>query len=99
MITILTVVLTDEEREAMASASWACFSREANRRVGVTLARLLTEGIVVPETDEELAEFVAEQSGVEQVTDTEVRALLALTLADIMEGMFPRLTPDWLEDA
>lgn len=98
MITILRVVMTDEERDAMGNASWACFSRRANRKVGNTLVRLLAEGIVIPESDDELVEFVAQQSGVDEVTDSEARDLLVLRLADIMEGVFPNPEPDWLAD-
>jgi hypothetical protein len=89
MITILTAVFTEDEEEAMRVASWGCSTRFANWKVGNALVRLLTEGIVLPETDEELAEFVAQQSEIEEATNPQARALLALRVAEIAEGVFP----------
>lgn len=94
---IMMVILTDEEREKMALADWGCFTREANRRVGVTLARLLTEGFVMADDFSETAEFVAQQSGVSELTDTEAEGLLWDRMKAFEWGTFPLLLADWKE--
>ena len=85
------VVLTEDERRAMEGAGWACFTPEGDRRVGETLVRLLTEGIIIPDDPDAVAEFVAEQSGVEEVTDTEAVEVLVRRLRAIQAGKFPRM--------
>lgn len=91
---IMMVVLTAEERQAMSETDWGCFTRDANRRVGTTLARLLTEGFVLPSVADDLAEFVAEQSGVEEVADTQAQEILWARLKLMRKGTFPLMLAD-----
>jgi hypothetical protein len=93
MIRITMVVLTEDEKQRLEGASWGCFTREADRAVGRTMVRLLTEGFIVPLSPDDLAEFVAQQSGVEEVADSEARDLLDGRMMLIQEGAFPFLLP------
>jgi hypothetical protein len=87
---ITMVILTPEETNALHNATWACFTPEADRRTGVTIARLLTEGIII-DNPNDLANLIAQQSGVDEITDTECRELIWERLTDIQDGTFPTL--------
>jgi hypothetical protein len=92
---IVMVALSDDEKKMMLDASWACFTREANMKVGACLVQLLTEGFVMPTGDYGLVNMIEKMTGVGEVTDTEAMEVVMWFISDVLDGRMPNMSPDW----
>jgi hypothetical protein len=81
-------------------ADWGAFTRYANQKVASTLISMLDEGIDLALLGDsyKFMDEVERRSGVSEITDTEPRNIVCLTLREVRDGKIPMLRPDWHTD-
>jgi hypothetical protein len=96
----LKATLDATQRWNWRGANWGAFTRRANEKVADVLIAMLEEGIdlALLKDSYKFMDEVERRSGVGEITDTEPRNIVCLTLDEVRKGRIPMLRPDYNTD-
>lgn len=96
----LKATLDDIQKHNWRGANWGAYTRHSNEKVANILIAMLEEGIDLALLNDsyKFMDEVERRSEVGEITDTEPRNIVCLTLDEVRKGRIPMLRPDYNTD-